>query len=92
MLLAEPGGTTHADSLSGNLCVDGTVADYLTTGALPARNNSAHWDKTCAPLPVPDPTAAAMPAAEKAASGAARSVTRGDRALGRLPQAAALTG
>ena len=53
VLLAEPGGTTDADSLSGNLCVDGTVADYLTTGALPARNNSAPWDKTCAPLPWP---------------------------------------
>jgi hypothetical protein len=92
VLLAEPGGTTHADSLSGNLCVDGTIADYLTTGALPARNNSAPWDKTCAPLPVPDPTTATMPAAEKAASGAARSVIRGDRSLGRLPQAAVLGG
>lgn len=92
VLLAEPGGTTHADSLSGNLCVDGTIADYLTTGALPARNNGAPWDKTCPPLPVPDPTAAAIPAAEKAASGAARSVMRGGRALSRLPQAAVLGG
>ena len=35
VLFAEPGGTSHADSLFGNLCVDGTIADYLTTGALP---------------------------------------------------------
>ena len=40
-LLAEPGGTTHADSLFGNPCVDGTIADYLTTGALPARQRRA---------------------------------------------------
>jgi TAP-like protein len=62
VLLAEPGGTTHADSLSGDLCVDGTIANYLETGALPARNNSARWDKTCAPLPQPvPPTSSAAP-------------------------------
>jgi len=32
VLLAEPGGTTHADSLSGNLCVDNTIANYLARG------------------------------------------------------------
>ena len=37
VLLAEPGGTTHADSLSGNLCVDDTIASYLETGKLPPR-------------------------------------------------------
>jgi hypothetical protein len=58
VLLAEPGGTTHADSLSGNLCVDATIANYLATGALPARKPDALWDATCAPLPVPVPTAA----------------------------------
>jgi pimeloyl-ACP methyl ester carboxylesterase len=62
VLLAEPGGTSHADSLFGNLCVDGTIANYLETGALPARNNNARWDKTCAPLPQPVPdTASAAP-------------------------------
>ena len=55
MLLAEPGGTNHADSLSGDLCVDRTVATYLTSGDLPARDNDAQWDKTCAPLPPPVP-------------------------------------
>ena len=35
VLLAEPGGTSHADSLFGDTCVDGTIAAYLSTGALP---------------------------------------------------------
>jgi pimeloyl-ACP methyl ester carboxylesterase len=56
VLLAEPGGTTHADSLSGNLCVDNTIANYLAFGKLPKRNNHAAWDKTCKPLPRPVPT------------------------------------
>lgn len=56
VLLAEPGGTSHANSLSGNLCVDGTIASYLTTGALPPRKADAPWDKTCEPLPPPTPS------------------------------------
>lgn len=56
VLLAEPGGTNHANSLSGDLCVDRTVAAYLTSGDLPPRDNDAQWDKTCAPLPPPVPT------------------------------------
>ncbi len=71
VLLAEPGGTSHADSLFGNLCVDGTIAAYLADGTLPPRNNHAPWDKTCAPLPVPVPDGATASAA--AAKGAARS-------------------
>ena len=62
VLLAEPGGTTHADSLSGNLCVDSTIAAYLTSGTLPERNPNAAWDKTCKPLPVPVPPSAATTA------------------------------
>jgi pimeloyl-ACP methyl ester carboxylesterase len=31
-LLAEPGGTSHADSLNGNACVDDAVAAYLADG------------------------------------------------------------
>jgi pimeloyl-ACP methyl ester carboxylesterase len=61
VLLAEPGGTTHADSLSGDLCVDGTIAAYLEHGTLPARNPRAQWDKTCKPLPRPVPTHSAAP-------------------------------
>jgi pimeloyl-ACP methyl ester carboxylesterase len=59
VLLAEPGGTTHADSLSGDLCVDGTIAAYLEHGTLPARQAHAPWDKTCRPLPRPVPAAGA---------------------------------
>jgi pimeloyl-ACP methyl ester carboxylesterase len=58
VLLAEPGGTTHAETPSGDLCVDGTIAAYLDTGALPPRKNDAPWDKTCAPPPVPVPPGA----------------------------------
>jgi pimeloyl-ACP methyl ester carboxylesterase len=54
-LLAEPGGTTHADSLSGNTCVDDTVAAYLADGSLPSRKAGEGPDATCAPLPVPTP-------------------------------------
>jgi pimeloyl-ACP methyl ester carboxylesterase len=57
VLLAEPGGTTHADSLNGNLCVDSTIGTYLETGKLPPRHPGAKWDLTCRPLPVPNPTA-----------------------------------
>jgi|HubBroStandDraft_5_1064220.scaffolds.fasta_scaffold06326_4 pimeloyl-ACP methyl ester carboxylesterase len=53
VLLAEPGGTTHADSLDGDLCVDNTIANYLATGFLPARKAHAKWDITCKPLPRP---------------------------------------
>jgi TAP-like protein len=73
VLLAEPGGTSHADSLFGNLCVDGTIASYLETGKLPPRKPHAEWDITCQPLPVPNPTAqTAAPASMPANSAAAR--------------------
>jgi pimeloyl-ACP methyl ester carboxylesterase len=72
VLLAEPGGTTHADSLNGNLCVDGTIASYLETGKLPPRKPGAEWDLTCHPLPVPNPTAkAAAPASGSTGAAAA---------------------
>ena len=72
VLLAEPGGTTHADSLNGNLCVDGAIASYLETGKLPPRKPDAKWDITCHPLPVPNPTAqTAAPASGSAGSAAA---------------------
>lgn len=62
VLLAEPGGTTHAETPDGDLCVDGTIANYLATGALPPRDNRAPWDKTCAPPPVPVPAGASSAA------------------------------
>jgi pimeloyl-ACP methyl ester carboxylesterase len=80
-LIAEPGGTSHADSLFGDTCVDGSIADYLTTGALPARQRFAPWDKTCAPLPQPDPT-------QQVSADAARTAKAG---VGRAAQAAQFT-
>jgi len=60
VLIAVPGGTSHANSLSGNLCVDRTIARYLEHGTLPPRKPHAQWDKTCLPLPQPVPTAPAQ--------------------------------
>ncbi|MGC4888421.1 alpha/beta hydrolase [Micromonospora sp. DT227] len=56
-LLAEVGQTTHVLSFSGNPCVTGVIADYLTTGRLPQRKAGDRPDATCDPLPPPDPTA-----------------------------------
>ncbi|MGH3493128.1 MAG: alpha/beta fold hydrolase [Sciscionella sp.] len=71
-LIAEPGGATHADSLSGDACVDNQVADYLATGKLPARKSGNRADTLCKPLPDPVPSnsgaaAAAQPSAGNAA-------------------------
>ncbi|HJQ46285.1 MAG TPA: alpha/beta hydrolase, partial [Amycolatopsis sp.] len=57
-LIGEPGGATHADSLSGDACVDDQVAAYLATGKLPARKHGNGPDTTCAPLPDPVPAGA----------------------------------
>ena len=55
VLLAEPKGTTHADSLSGDTCVDNIAATYLATGQLPPRKPGHGPDITCAPIPIPHP-------------------------------------
>jgi pimeloyl-ACP methyl ester carboxylesterase len=57
-LLALPGGTTHADSLSGagNECEDGTIARYLAHGDLPVRRPGRQADATCTPRTQPLPT------------------------------------
>jgi pimeloyl-ACP methyl ester carboxylesterase len=57
VLIEGVGGTTHAGSLFGNTCVDGTIARYLATGVLPRRVKANHSDKQCAPLPQPNPSA-----------------------------------
>jgi pimeloyl-ACP methyl ester carboxylesterase len=59
-LIALPGGTTHANSLFGNECLDNQIADYLVSGKLPARKPGNRPDATCEPLPVPVPGAAAQ--------------------------------
>ena len=74
VLLAEPGGTTHADSLSGDLCVDGTIASYLALGQLPERKPGGGPDATCKPLPVPVPTSATSATAASAALNAGRTL------------------
>jgi pimeloyl-ACP methyl ester carboxylesterase len=54
-LVSTPGGTTHASSLFGTVCVAEYVADYLATGALPARQPGNVADAECAPDPEPLP-------------------------------------
>jgi hypothetical protein len=54
-LIAEPGGTTHADSLNGDACVDNKIVTYLRTGHRPARKHSDGPDVLCKPLPPPRP-------------------------------------
>jgi pimeloyl-ACP methyl ester carboxylesterase len=58
VLIAEPGGTTHAGSLYGNACVDDKIAAYLATGELPARVAGEGPDVECDPLPQPVPDGA----------------------------------
>jgi hypothetical protein len=64
VLIEGVGGTTHAGSLSGVECTDNRIADYLLTGALPARLPGDRSDVQCDPVPPPDPapTTAALPA------------------------------
>lgn len=57
VLIAEPGGTSHAITPRGNACVDDKIADYLLTGALPDRKPGNRADVTCDPLPQPVPPA-----------------------------------
>jgi pimeloyl-ACP methyl ester carboxylesterase len=58
-LIALPGGTSHANSLDGDACLDNQIASYLANGTLPPRKPGRQADTTCAPLPVPVPAAAA---------------------------------
>jgi len=73
-LIAEPGGTSHAITPRGNACVDNKIADYLATGALPARKPGRTADVECAPLPQPTPPA---PTAAKADLGATQGLVAG---------------
>ncbi len=58
VLVEGVGGTTHSGSLSGVECTDSVIADYLKTGALPARKPGNGSDVQCDPVPVPVPAGA----------------------------------
>lgn len=77
-LIALPGGTSHAVTLFGNACVDDQIADYLLTGAKPARKPGNVPDATCVPLPEPEPE---EPALSETATGSARAAGAGRVAL-----------
>lgn len=55
-LVTTTGGVNHAYSLNGNECVDLPIAEYLSTGKLPARKAGQTADLSCKPLPEPDPS------------------------------------
>lgn len=80
VLLAEPGGTSHANSLDGNACVDNTIARYLKDGTLPARKAGNGADTTCKPLPQPKPT----PAPTSGSAGGSGRIARALLAAGLL--------
>jgi pimeloyl-ACP methyl ester carboxylesterase len=57
-LIALPGGTSHANSLFGDACLDNQIAAYLAHGTRPHRISGDRADTTCAPLPQPVPAGA----------------------------------
>jgi pimeloyl-ACP methyl ester carboxylesterase len=67
VLVEGVGGTTHSGSLFGGKCVDDTVADYLTSGALPKRRPGERSDKRCTPIAQPNPVNGEKPAGKRAA-------------------------
>jgi pimeloyl-ACP methyl ester carboxylesterase len=79
-LIAEPGGTSHADSLFGDKCVDDQIATYLATGKKPARKHGYRADAFCKPLPKPVPTSSSSSARVNAAAAAV--VSRGGATVG----------
>jgi hypothetical protein len=60
-LIGVDGGTTHANTLAGNPCVDEPIYQYLRDGTLPARDGDGVMgaDVTCDPLPEPVPATSA---------------------------------
>ena len=78
-LIAEPGGISHADTLTGDSCVDDRIAAYLADGTLPPRLPGDGPDLLCAPLPEPDPTL--PPLATTAIAGIRPALARTDTLL-----------
>lgn len=54
-LVAVTGGDNHANSLSGNSCVERRIVAYLRSGSLPARRSGRRADVRCAAAPHPAP-------------------------------------
>ncbi|GAA1951907.1 alpha/beta hydrolase [Amycolatopsis minnesotensis] len=71
-LIGAPGGTTHAGSLSGVSCVDDRIADYLTTGKLPARKAGNGPDVECPAVPAPEPEGSPSAKSDSGAQGAGK--------------------
>ena len=57
-LVEVDGGTTHANSLSGNPCVDEPIFTYLRTGVVPPRVAGDGPDVLCPAPPLPEPATA----------------------------------
>ncbi|MFI8962252.1 alpha/beta hydrolase [Streptomyces sp. NPDC053493] len=57
-LVVEDGGGNHGVTLAGNDCLDGHLAAYLSTGAVPRGGDGAEADAVCAALPEPEPAKA----------------------------------
>jgi hypothetical protein len=70
-LIALPGGTSHANSLAGDACLDDQIAAYLADGTLPPRKPGNRPDAICAPLPQPVPSSQTAAAVAAANSGVA---------------------
>jgi hypothetical protein len=75
-LIALPGGTSHANLLSGNTCLDNRIAAYLATGTLRRRKPGNGPDTTCAPH---------RPPAAEALSAIAQRPAAADRRMSRDP-------
>ncbi|MET9800654.1 alpha/beta hydrolase [Streptomyces sp. NPDC006368] len=54
-LVVEEGGGNHAITLGGNACLDGHLARYLETGAVPRGAGVGVADAVCAATPDPQP-------------------------------------
>ncbi|MER5302343.1 alpha/beta hydrolase [Streptomyces lasiicapitis] len=65
-LVVEQGGGNHGITLSGNACLDGHLAAYLTNGKVP--ESGGEVDAVCKRLPEPKPRSAARGAAETGAA------------------------